>query len=287
MKIEKNSMRLKQYFSDEMSDQEKEDLFRDMKKDSNLEKEYNLWLQVRKNIIGKLDIDEVLEEGLMEEALQDHAAQTDTGLSKSERADLLGFIRESMEDQGTPRKESKKSDGSDFRRQTIVLSSILAAASIVLLFIIFTPEPGSISSRLYLAYYEKFEPISYNYRGIDAGNNYFQEGIEAFSEGRIRSAIELFEKVDSSDYYFEEKKFYFPLSLMETGNIDQAKELLEEYLLNYSTYHIEAKWYLSLCLIENNEFQDARRLLKEIGSTSSIYQRPAQDLLKRLRRGSR
>lgn len=274
------------YNSGDMSLDEKKGFLEMIETDPTLRLEFNIRYKMIEKITAQIDLEEVLGDPELENILKELDQKNRFNHTK-EKEGLFELISNSIGKSDTTSyrnaikttKKDKKKRMKVENRKIYYISSILLAASIALLFVVTNPSRDLSVTKIFIRYYEKFEPINYTYRNSTEYEEDFMLALGAFKEGKIESAISIFQSLSSSKIFAEEIAFYLPLAYMEEDNFQAAVAGLEEYLAIYSNYSIEASWYLSLSYLKMKELDKARIILSEIESTPTIYQKSAKELL--------
>lgn len=104
----------------------------------------------------------------------------------------------------------------------------------------------------------------------------------AYDQALYDSAAVLFEELLLEDKR-EFVRLYAGLTSIEINENDRAQFLLTTIISEKGEYEIQATWYLALNYIKTEDYNNAKSLLTDLISTSTTYQKKAQELLKKMR----
>ena len=153
----------------------------------------------------------------------------------------------------------------DRRRKRIRIISIGSslAAFLILAFWLFAPLAAPNNPEdIYFSYYSQID-ADINLR--DTGEySIFDKGIQAYSDGNNPLAIELFGLVEQDLKSSPKFIFYLSLTLLDSGDIDEAKINFEGLLEQGNFMQSEVCWYLSLMEIKSGKYETAKRLLAKM-----------------------
>lgn len=281
-----NAKLLEAYVSDQLSIFERIKFEEKLENDEKLRRELALYKTLRSHIIGNIDLMEAEADPSLQDALkQTENISTDLGDKK-----LRAFIdknihnarRKKSQNVNTYLNETDTRSRQNKRRILFVASSIAAAILSMLVIKMFIVE--SSGKNLFDKYYTEYTTISYIQRGTTNSQRIFVAGIDAFKKQEYSEAINYFSQISSqNEHYYEDARFFLPMSYMSSKDFDTAGKLFEKYLEEHTKFHIEATWYLSLCYIRSNNFELATPLLEDLIAQESKYQRIAARLLFRIK----
>jgi cytochrome c-type biogenesis protein CcmH/NrfG len=104
---------------------------------------------------------------------------------------------------------------------------------------------------------------------------------KAFNAGDYAAAIQPLQTYLLENDENTQAWFYLGISLLETGEHDQAETLFKQISTLDSAYKTEAVWYLALTALKKGELNNCKKYLQDIPEGSSHYEE-AQQVLKRL-----
>ena len=170
-------------------------------------------------------------------------------------------------------------------RKQKVLTSIVAAAIIILFAIVLVPKDKPDSKELFADFYKPFEQVNFVQRNADGDVNHeVVKGIKAYNDGNFSDATDILSGVINEGKVSATVSFYNGLAFMETGNFNTAVVQFEYLLSNYYTYGQEATWYMALCHLHTGNIAKTKKLLSELSQEKGIYRKKSQNLLRKLDR---
>jgi len=141
----------------------------------------------------------------------------------------------------------------------------------------------SVTEKIFLSYYKPF-PIEVSTRGKPVTHEF--TGFEKYNSHDYKEAAVLFEELISrNDSTVNRPLLYLLLgnSYLNTGDI--AKAMASFDVVTKSDDVIMAqhgKWYYALALIKTNRSKEALDVLNQIATTTSIYSKPAKEIINKL-----
>ncbi|KDN56677.1 hypothetical protein FEM21_01800 [Flavobacterium seoulense] len=151
----------------------------------------------------------------------------------------------------------------------------LVAASVVLLLGMFLFNPGSKPN---FEDYNQYENIYLTEKGTAIEN--LKQAETAFNAKKYKEAIPLFEAVLKENQSVEIEYFY-GISLLENGNIQQAETVFDEIKSGNSIYKNKAIYALALAKLKQKKYTDCKAILLTISSDFENYDK-VQELLEKL-----
>lgn len=193
-------------------------------------------------------------------------------LSKKEQLfkDKIGKV---FSEKSLNSKPTKRKPGSGLYKITLAFVAVAATLLVVVL-------SGSDYYQLASDYYEPMNDPDLDQYAINSRSEVFN-GMYLYKKGDFNAAKKAFENTsDTSDPL---ESIFYALACYETGDHDNASEILNELTINKNiAIAYKSKWYLCLVLIKNNELQKATELLIELKEAEGIYQKKAKRLFRKL-----
>lgn len=159
-----------------------------------------------------------------------------------------------------------------------------AAAACLTLFVlvgIYLPFSNETPQELYADYFVPYPNVFEPTLRSGAGQSARAEAFQAYENGDYGKAATLFAGL------LKEKNDPGVLLLLGNSNLAlgktaEAKQNFYDLINQYDDLDIQAKWFLSLCYLRTGEVEQARELLNELGNTEVSYAGKAKELLKKV-----
>lgn len=163
----------------------------------------------------------------------------------------------------------------------------VAASLIIIIFTwqyYFSAGTDPVEGHLFAAYFEPYQMLL-SQRSADgtAGHaTLFNKAVRDYAGGNFSSAAAAFRQLGDTEPENISFKFYYALSLMDSGNAKEAKEILEEILNTEGHLFTEqSRWYLALAYILAGDEVKASQLLQAI-KPGAFYYNKSLELLAEL-----
>lgn len=158
-----------------------------------------------------------------------------------------------------------------------------AAACVTLLIIagLIFPLKDASPEKLYADYFKPypnvFEPAV---RGADVFNQR-KEAFLAYENADYKRAVQLFTLLQKENSDPGILLLLGNANLM-LGNTSGAQQNFNDLITQYDDLDLQAKWFLSLAYLKSGEIDQARKLLEELGNTEISYSEKAKELLQKV-----
>jgi tetratricopeptide (TPR) repeat protein len=170
------------------------------------------------------------------------------------------------------------------RRSIFILGSI-AASVVILMAIWLNYSKKNISgAELYAEYYQPAE-INMSFRTAeDIIDSDLRSAMLLYKNKDYTSAIQLFERILSSDPSRIGLNLYSGISYMELSHYDKANENFQKIIDHKANAFIEsAQWYLGLCYLKTGDVDKANEIFNTIAAREGYYKKEAKKVLKRIK----
>lgn len=162
----------------------------------------------------------------------------------------------------------------------------IAAAAIALLLGVATWSlmRSPSSEDLYAAYYEPFPNLIAPIDKSQPATDLVTQALQAYERGQFAEAVDKFialEQQNSTTAFSPDMQLYYALSLLQTGNANEATNRLQTVAANLEArYQQAAQWYLALAYLQtNNQEKTAEQLNNILATPEHRYQDKAKKLL--------
>lgn len=157
-------------------------------------------------------------------------------------------------------------------RGLIILMFIILAA-ILSYFIIFQKDNSSV---LYASYYNPYPNVV---SPIDRNSTEERDAYQLYEAGEYSGAIVMFENALPD----ENQQFFYALSLIGDGQIEDARRAMTEISNSTSRYRSPAEWYLAMCHLRLKDKASCINVLEEIEKNNNHpYRNQAKELREQL-----
>ena len=162
----------------------------------------------------------------------------------------------------------------------------LAAASVLILLttgLFFFLHNGSITDAALFAEYYHPEKDHLTQMGAPLETR-LQHAMELYDNGKYAEALPLFNSLPDSLPEYRIARIYAGICLLETNNIEEARELFEnESAIPSPLYNSTARWYLALTYLKLSKREACRDLLKKLAAEHAlVYGKLAAEMLKEM-----
>jgi tetratricopeptide (TPR) repeat protein len=156
---------------------------------------------------------------------------------------------------------------------------LLAASGFILRYAVFS-HPSA--DRLYQKYYAVYD-LDVISRSSLTRNTSLDEAILSYDQGKYQDALARLNAILSEEEDNYMAWFCNGLTLMETGNPENAIHSFGEIPVNwYSPFAEHRDWYLALALLKTNNIVESSKIFQKIASGGGYYYRQAGKILKSL-----
>lgn len=158
-----------------------------------------------------------------------------------------------------------------------------AAACITLLVVagIIFPIDNSSPEKLYADYFTPYPNVFEPTVRDNSLTDHRKEAFVAYENGDYQRAVELFMLLQRENSNPGVLLLLGNANLM-LGNTTDAKQNFNELIMRYDDLDLQAKWFLSLSYLKSGEVEQARKLLEELGNTEISYAKNAKELLQKV-----
>ena len=147
-------------------------------------------------------------------------------------------------------------------------------------------NPKKTSDELFAQYYDKAYPSSVfnesNTRGSAAESMTMRaKAFDAYDREDYAQAAQLFTELLKAK---QEPDLLLLLgnANLKLGHIEQAKQNFITLISDFDELDIPGKWFLSLCYLKSGDVDNARKVLEELGEMEVSYATKAKELLKKV-----
>jgi hypothetical protein len=147
---------------------------------------------------------------------------------------------------------------------------LLVAASFSFILLRNTYDPA----RMYKSSFELY-PNRIGTMGSASGSDPLREGMNAYSLGEFRKALDLLQSVGADHPAKTEARFYEAQSLMALNETDAAADAFQTLLAETDQFDEPGQWYLALAYLKQGNETAAKALLSEISTTNGHYKQEA------------
>ncbi|MEJ6981860.1 hypothetical protein WG906_15435 [Pedobacter sp. P351] len=168
-----------------------------------------------------------------------------------------------------------------FRKETKVISMrrylawTSAIAAVFVLFLIWAPWDKNLYRQ-----YADTNMLAMAERG-DKTEEQMQKAADAFNKKDFSSAKKALEKVNKVEPENAMAQYYFAITLLETGEIQKSRKVLDEIFNGTSIFKYDAAFYMALSFLKEKDEQQSISWLKKIPADSDRYKK-SQELLNKL-----
>ncbi|MBK3518395.1 tetratricopeptide repeat protein [Carboxylicivirga marina] len=235
-----------QFFTNELSSEQREDLKLEMASDSGVNEDMKLQQEVLFSIANQGD------------GFDDFKKQ------------LNEIGQEFLEEQ-------------DEKRNSFKINYWLAAASVIVViglgsYLGLLRDASYTGGQAFVEYYSPYG-TDMTVRGGEE-SSLFNRALESYQSGDIDAAIVSFKELSHENE--ELAGFFTGLCYMEMGNLELAKSQLQSTQEIAIFYEEQIKWYLSLCHIKLEEYEPAELLLTQLQTSGNSYSTKAKELLDKI-----
>ena len=148
-----------------------------------------------------------------------------------------------------------------------------------------TLNSKSTSDELFAQYYDKPYPTSVfnesNTRGSETVVSKRSQAFEAYDREDYAQAAQLFSELLKTK---QEPELLLLLgnANLKLGHVEQAKQNFITLITDFDELDIPGKWFLSLCYLKSGDVDNARKVLEELGAMEVSYATKAKELLKKV-----
>jgi len=262
--FDKNRM-LADYLYNDLDLEEREVLEKEIQKNPELYKSYQLNVEVKDYLQSKIQLEEM---------------RSDPQLEDAEKLAEMAF-------EFKPKDEEAQVTIPTVKRNRIsrVTFTLAIAASIAIVISVGIVPSSIDQDRLFERYYEPLEATDFSQRG--GANEMYQDigiGISSYLDGNYQQSIDQLYKIGSDPTLRSEAQFYSALSYLGLGDYKNAQSTLESLLNSNIRLESEILWYLSLSYLKTGALEKANSHLAQLENYDGIYKQDAQTLRKKLRR---
>lgn len=205
-----------------------------------------------------------------------HLSYRQDGIKDPKKEEIMNFITKSL----SGRNEKK----SAVRRSLVTRYSLIAAASIAVLFLVYRSfAPSGNPETLFRSYYEPFDAVSEVTRGVSGmDDKNFAAALECYKEGDYAAAETGFGDVLVKNSSNMSARFFGGLTKMALADYKGAISYFEEVVKMNSIFCDEAEWYQGLAYLKTGNKAGAKRCFSDL-KLSDYYGSRSVKILRRLR----
>lgn len=160
-----------------------------------------------------------------------------------------------------------------------IIILIIAIASIIY----FSNNKKLSNTEIYSMYFKPYETIKKRSAETITNDDIYKEALHNYDKSNYSRAIELFSQLFEQDDSYMAAYLYAGISLMETNNFPEAEKSFQTIINNNNIYYIQqAEWYLGLCYLKVNKTKKAKKQFNKIISRQGFYENKAKELLNKL-----
>lgn len=152
-----------------------------------------------------------------------------------------------------------------------------AIAAVFVLFLVWAPWHKDLYRQ-----YADTNMIAVAERGDDTTEDQMQKAAAAFNKKDFSTAKTLLEEVNKSEPENSMAQFYYGIALIETGDIQASRKVLNKVYTGTSILRYDAAFYMALSYLKEKNNPQAITWLKKIPEDSMLYEK-SQDLLNKLK----
>jgi tetratricopeptide (TPR) repeat protein len=187
-------------------------------------------------------------------------------------------FKKQLQEIGNEFLEEKKEKPSSFR-----INYWLAAASVIVViglgsYLSLLKSSNYTGSQAFVEYYAPYG-ADMTVRGGEQ-STLFDVALKDYQSGDMTAAIESFAEL--RDENEELAGFFTALCFMEMGDIKEAQQQLRSTQEVAIFYEEQIKWYMALCHLKLDEYAQAELLLTQLQTTSNKYSNQAEELLSKV-----
>ncbi|MCU4155027.1 hypothetical protein J1N10_03515 [Carboxylicivirga sp. A043] len=109
----------------------------------------------------------------------------------------------------------------------------------------------------------------------------FDAALTKYQSGDMPAAIEAFKELGIENE--ELAGFFTGLCYLEMGNIEEAQQQLEATQDIAIFYEEQIKWYMALCYLKLEDYQQAELLLTQLQTSGNKYAKQAEEILGKMK----
>jgi len=275
-----NIEKIIKYLSGDMSPAENDQFQKELSANTDLSVEYgkvsSVWKIIQKQLTQEdgpesMDRDMLLAEIMAEHDVQFHQPNGETKKDLAFRKKL----RQIMTEEDKPVTVKKRTSP-----RVISMISLMAAASIAVMFLVFNPSPdiGMLTNQYYQPTEDPvFEALQNRSRsGISSAMYMFTQG--DYKASKVMLSDEMQKYPD-----FTELRLLYALSCYESNDFTEAKNSLQQIIENDEGEITEiSRWYLALLNLHSGNNVEAEKHLKVLKDNGNLYQKEARKLLRKM-----
>lgn len=206
----------------------------------------------------------------------------DRALAESDVMQLRNKLQRLSKD-ASSEKQTERSFAGKSRVRKVMLTSV-AASLILLLGITGLLSRQASQKDIYQKFYSKYQTTGIARSANSTADQTLTTALQKFNSQDYDAALNLFQKVISTDQNNMVGHFYTGASLQETGKYSNAIKEYQTVIANKDNLFVEqAEWYIGLCYLQTNEDKKAYKQFKKIAENDGFYQAKAQTILRKLK----
>jgi len=158
------------------------------------------------------------------------------------------------------------------------LAAVFLVLALAALYI-FIPGRKETPQELYADYFVPYEDVITT---RDESNPLLTESVHLYDEKKYNLAVESFSKYLTSHPDDHDARFYYGLSLLESGRPQESMESFDIVIKGNSLLAEQAEWYRALASLKLGDLSVTKSLLHEIDREGHDYRAKAAELLGKL-----
>lgn len=168
-------------------------------------------------------------------------------------------------------------------RSTFKYAAVLSALILVVGSIFIFKDNSMTSTEIIEKYYRPYEAPAVTRSAIQAPYDDYNTALEYYKIGDFKQAAVYFSKVIEQEPENMGSVLLNGISNYEIKNYPEAEGSFEKVIFDGNNYFVDhAQWYLGLCLIQTGELEKAKEQFFTVSKANTIYSRNAKRILKAL-----
>ena len=169
------------------------------------------------------------------------------------------------------------------RRNSFKMNYWLAAASVIVViglgsYLGLLKDDNYSGGQAFVEYYTPYG-ADMTVRGGEQ-STLFDSALKQYQAGDMTTAIESFKELGEENE--ELAGFFTALCYMEMGNVENAKQQLQSTQKIAIFYEEQIKWYMALCHLKLEEYDQAELLLTQLQTSGNKYSSKAEEVLDKM-----
>lgn len=170
-----------------------------------------------------------------------------------------------------------------FVRQAVAIAAVLVVGAVA--YFSFSKSSTPTGPELFAKYHRTYEndiPVTLRRPGLSDVDPNFAMALNSYTEHRYSQANMLFERALVSQPDNEAAMFFAGMSYLESNQVGKASGYLAKVADGTGVYAKKAAWYLIMCDLKSGNVEEAKSRLDQFLQTSDIMVAEAKSLRKQL-----